>query len=57
MIKDGDKILVGLSGARLAALLAALIELRRFLPIPDICAATVDMGLKGRIFPPPPIST
>jgi tRNA 2-thiocytidine biosynthesis protein TtcA len=54
MIKDGDKILVGLSGGKdSAALLAALVELKKFLPVNfDICAATVDMGFEGADFSP-----
>ena len=49
MIAPGDKIMVGLSGGKdSAALLAAMIELRRFYPIPfDVCACTIDMGFEG----------
>jgi hypothetical protein len=49
MIAPGDRIMVGLSGGKdSAALLAAMIELKRFYPIPfDVCACTVDMGFAG----------
>ncbi len=46
MIREGDKIAVGISGGKDSmTLLAALAALRRFYPIPfSLCAVTVDMG-------------
>lgn len=46
MIKDGDKVAVGISGGKDSlTLLCALADLRRFYPQKfDLCAITVDMG-------------
>ena len=48
MIKDGDKIAVGVSaGKDSLALLCAMAELRRFYPKKfELCAITVDMGFE-----------
>jgi len=52
MIKDGDKIAVGVSaGKDSLTLLCALSELRRFYPKKfELIAITVDMGLEGSDF-------
>ncbi len=52
MIKDGDKIAVGVSaGKDSLALLCAMAELRRFYPNKfELCAITVDMGFDGADF-------
>lgn len=52
MIREGDRIAVGVSGGKDSlALLAAMAELRRFYPIPyELCAITVDMGFRGADF-------
>ena len=52
MIKDGDKIAVGVSaGKDSLTLLAALAEMRRFYPNKyELCAITVDMGFEGADF-------
>jgi len=52
MIKDGDKIAVGVSaGKDSLALLCAMAELRRFYPKRfELCAITVDMGFEGADF-------
>lgn len=52
MIREGDRIAVGVSGGKDSlTLLAALAELRRFYPIPyELCAITVDMGFEGADF-------
>lgn len=52
MIKDGDKIAVGVSaGKDSLTLLAALAEIRRFYPKKfTLCAITVDMGFVGADF-------
>ena len=52
MIKDGDKIAVGVSaGKDSLTLLCALAELRRFYPQKfELCAVTVDMGFEGTDF-------
>ena len=52
MIKDGDKIAVGVSaGKDSLTLLAALAEIRRFYPKKfTLCAITVDMGFEGADF-------
>ncbi len=52
MIKDGDKIAVGVSaGKDSLTLLAALAEMRRFYPSKyELCAITVDMGFEGADF-------
>ncbi len=49
MIEEGDKVAVGLSGGKdSVTLLYILAGLRRFYPKKfDLCAITVDMGLKG----------
>ena len=49
MIKDGDKIAVGVSGGKDSlTLLCALSELRRFYPKSfDLCAVSLDMGFDG----------
>lgn len=49
MIKDGDKIAVGVSaGKDSLALLCAMAELRRFYPKKfELCAVTVDMGFEN----------
>lgn len=49
MIKDGDFIVVGLSGGKdSVALLVALAEMRRFYPVSyELAAVTVDMGFAG----------
>jgi tRNA(Ile)-lysidine synthase TilS/MesJ len=54
MIKDGDKIAVGVSaGKDSLALLCAMAELRRFYPKKfELCAVTVDMGFEGVDFAP-----
>ena len=54
MIKDGDKIAVGVSaGKDSLTLLAAMAELRRFYPKSfSLCAITVDMGFEGMDFSP-----
>ena len=48
MIKDGDRIAVGVSaGKDSLTLLCAMAELRRFLPCRfDLCAVTIDMGFR-----------
>lgn len=52
MIKDGDKIAVGVSaGKDSLTLLCALAELRRFYPKKfELCAITIDMGFEGMDF-------
>ncbi len=52
MIRDGDKIAVGVSaGKDSLTLLCALAELRRFYPKKfELCAITVDMGFEGSDF-------
>lgn len=52
MIRDGDKIAVGVSaGKDSLTLLCALADLRRFYPKKfDLCAITVDMGFEGTDF-------
>ena len=52
MIKDGDKVAVGVSaGKDSLTLLCALAELRRFYPDKfELCAVTVDMGFDGADF-------
>lgn len=52
MIKEGDKIAVGISGGKDSlALLVALSELRRFYPAKyEIIAMTADMGFEGMDF-------
>ena len=52
MIKDGDKVAVGVSaGKDSLTLLCALAELRRFYPNKfELCAITVDMGFEGADF-------
>lgn len=52
MIKDGDKVAVGVSaGKDSLTLLCALAELRRFYPNKfELCAVTVDMGFEGADF-------
>ena len=52
MIKDGDKVAVGVSaGKDSLTLLCALAELRRFYPNKfELCAVTVDMGFDGADF-------
>ena len=54
MIKDGDKIAVGISGGKDSmALVCILNELRRFYPEKfEIVAITVDTGFKGMDFTP-----
>ena len=54
MIKEGDKIAVGVSaGKDSLTLLAAMAELRRFYPKSfTLCAITVDMGFEGVDFSP-----
>ena len=54
MIKDGDRIAVGVSaGKDSLTLLCAMAELRRFYPVPfELCAITVDMGFEGADFAP-----
>ena len=54
MIKDGDKIAVGVSGGKDSlALLETLAAMRRFYPKKyDIVAITVDMGFEGADFSP-----
>ncbi len=54
MIKDGDKIAVGVSaGKDSLALLCAMAELRRFYPRSfELCAITVDMGFENCDFQP-----
>ena len=54
MIKDGDKIAVGVSaGKDSLTLLCALAELRRFYPNKfELIAITVDMGFEGADFSP-----
>ncbi len=49
MIKNGDRIAVGLSGGKdSVALLAALCDMKRFYPAYySLCAITVSMGFKG----------
>ena len=52
MIRDGDKIAVGVSaGKDSLTLLCALADLRRFYPKNfELCAITVDMGFEGADF-------
>ena len=52
MIRDGDKIAVGVSaGKDSLTLLCALAELRRFYPKKfELCAITIDMGFEGTSF-------
>lgn len=52
MIKDGDKVAVGVSaGKDSLTLLCALAEFRRFYPNKfELCAITVDMGFEGADF-------
>lgn len=54
MIKDGDKVAVGVSaGKDSLTLLCALAELRRFYPNKfELAAITVDMGFEGADFSP-----
>ena len=54
MIKEGDKIAIGVSaGKDSLTLLAAMAELRRFYPRSfSLCAITVDMGFAGVDFSP-----
>ncbi len=54
MIRDGDKIAVGVSaGKDSLTLLCALASLRRFYPKKfELCAITVDMGFEGTDFTP-----
>ena len=54
MIRDGDKIAVGVSaGKDSLTLLCALADLRRFYPKKfELCAITVDMGFDGMDFSP-----
>ena len=54
MIKEGDRIAVGVSGGKDSlTLLVGMAELRRFYPIPfSLCAITVDMGFPGSDFSP-----
>jgi tRNA 2-thiocytidine biosynthesis protein TtcA len=54
MIKDGDRIAVGLSGGKDSmALLRGLSALRRFYPHPfELCAITIDMGYAESDFAP-----
>ena len=49
MIREGDRIAVGISGGKDSlTLLAGMCELRRFYPIPfTLTAITVDMGFPG----------
>lgn len=57
MIKEGDKIAVGISGGKDSlALLCAMSELRKFYPEHfELCAVMVDMGFhKTEAAPPPP---
>ena len=52
MIKEGDRIAVGISGGKDSlALLCTMAALRRFYPVPfELCAITVDMGFGGADF-------
>ncbi|MBQ7789043.1 MAG: tRNA 2-thiocytidine(32) synthetase TtcA [Clostridia bacterium] len=52
MIKDGDKIAVGISGGKDSlALACALAKLKRFLPVKyEVIGLTIDMGLEGNDF-------
>ena len=54
MIKDGDKIAVGVSaGKDSLTLLCAMAELRRFYPKKfELVAITIDMGFDGTDFTP-----
>lgn len=54
MIRDGDRIAIGISGGKDSlALLTALSGLRRFYPASfDIVAISIDMGLEGMDFSP-----
>lgn len=54
MIKERDKIAVGISGGKDSmTLLAALSALKRFYPVPyELCAISVDMGFKTADFSP-----
>ena len=54
MIREGDKIVVGISGGKDSmTLLAAMAALRRFYPVPyELCAISVDMGFAGMDFSP-----
>ena len=58
MIEDGDKIAVGISGGKDSmTLLYALSEMRRFYPKKyELCAITVDMASRARIFPKSSVS-
>ena len=54
MIRDGDRICVGLSGGKDSiTLLAALSAYKKFAPVRfELCAVTVDMGFAGADFSP-----
>ena len=54
MIRDGDRICVGLSGGKDSiTLLAALSAYKKFAPARfELCAVTVDMGFAGADFSP-----
>ena len=54
MIKNGDRIAVGVSGGKDSlALMVALAKLRDFYPEKyELCAITVDMGFPGTDFSP-----
>ena len=54
MIREGDRIAVGISGGKDSlTLLVGMAELRRFYPIPfSLAAITVDMGFPGSDFSP-----
>ena len=54
MIKDGDRIAVGVSGGKDSlALLCALVDLKRFYPVDyTVVAIAVNMGFEGMDFSP-----